>query len=141
MEEQDQIWIQWKKYARQEKQTNENELWNLPEKSQNVIEFEELKEDSKKRIRDSHEWPEIAKYYNRYHDVIQHNVSVHAYRMRTGLEPIGKVQYVGNTFVQPIHSKVPKDQQWKLGPGNKESIREVRDKKFESTGEIEEVPF
>ena len=94
----------------------EDELLKLPEKPQAVIDFEAMKPKDKQAVRDSSEWPEIARYYDQYQDVIQHNVSFHAHKMRMGEELIGLVQYVGNTFIFPVHKPVPKDQQWERGP-------------------------
>jgi hypothetical protein len=81
-----------------------------------VFDFESMSLKEKIEVRASSEWPEIAKYFDEYHNVVQHNVSVHAHRMHMGLEPIGKVQYVGNTFVIPVHQYVAKEFQWEVGP-------------------------
>ncbi len=72
--------------------------------------------EDKDKLKGTPEYGEIEKYYDEYHWTIQHNVSVHAYRMNMGQEPIGKVQYVQNTFVLPVHYPVPKNQQWEEGP-------------------------
>src|SRR4030042_5359365 len=96
----------WKKYERQGNPTKpEEEFLPLPEKPRNVIEFEGLKREGKEKIRESSEGTEIARYYDRIQEVLQHNISVHAYRMRIGLEPIGRVQYIENNFVYPIHKE------------------------------------
>jgi hypothetical protein len=92
------------------------ELWNLPEKPESVIEFEALKKEGKAKIREVPEWSEIAKYYDRVNEVIQHNVGEHAWRQQIGYEPRGSVEYVKGTFVQPLRESVPKDEQWELGP-------------------------
>lgn len=119
METHDQIWTQWKEYEKPEKQIkNEDDLRTLPAKPQIVLEFEKSSFKDKSEIRYSSEWPEIAKYYNEYHSIIQHNMATHAFRMRKGIEPIGKVQYIGNTFIIPIHYPTPKDQHWEKGPDN-----------------------
>jgi class 3 adenylate cyclase len=88
----------------------------LPEKAQVVIEFEGLSEKAKEKIRDSHQWPEIAEYYNEYHRVIQHNVAEHAWRQQIGYEIRGVVQYVGKTFVKPLSDPSPDSEKWEKGP-------------------------
>lgn len=88
----------------------------MPEKTDTVIEFEKLNSKAKEKVRDSEEWPEIARYYDRYHEVIQHNVGVHAWRQMIGLEPRGRVEYVNGSFVMPLRELIPKEEQWEFGP-------------------------
>ena len=149
----------------------------MPEKPEIVAEYGKMNKEDREKLIGTDEFQQVKNYYDEYHWTIQHNISVHVHRMKMGQESIGKVQYIGNTFVLPVHYPVPKDQQWEEGPDgifhppscayresryDKEMLREcrcgkkkrkyifekmkqvekeVRDKKFESTGEHDEVPF
>ncbi len=74
-------------------------LLDLPEKPWIVTEFEGLSEKEKQKVRDSKEWPEIAKYYDDYHDTVQHNVGEHIWRQRIGYEPRGLISFTYGRFI------------------------------------------
>ncbi len=73
----------------------------------------------KEKVRISPEWPEIARYYDKYHDVIQHNVAVHSWRQKCGLEPRGMVEYGKVRFVFPLIETYPESLKWVKGPDEK----------------------
>lgn len=105
-------------YSRRKVRHEIGELWELPNKPQRVIDFERLSDAGKEKVRESPQWPELARYYDRYHDVIQHNVGEHAWRQQIGYEPRGKVEYVNGTYTEPLRRPIPKEQQWEIGPDN-----------------------
>ncbi len=74
-------------------------LLTIPEKPRAVSEFESLSLKERDKIRGSSEWTEIAKHYDRYHEVIQLNVSEHLWRQKIGFEPRGLIEYVFGSFV------------------------------------------